>query len=475
MKIKALLVAVLVMFVITTVHAQISVSSTPRTSIRANGKAEKVGNIVLTFNTAPANATDSITMDLGAPASVASATATVSGGSGITAGTMTTSGNIVTLPLTYSSASTGNIVTVSGLRVNMSGSTATSLSATLATSSVGIVAGQNTTKIVNAVGTPTSAGASTDAKAAILDDGSSLTATGQLTVTEGFASAWATSAQEGTTGVTQGHQLKLILAGTLPTGVKLNLTTKTSSTVSGVVTYTPATLSSSAKSSIITFDNTNTALKEKLYILFTPAVTTSGTGKITKPLASASFTATVQDDPTSSTKVPYFVATAVPTGGQIVLNIVTTTTNIMYTFTTWDATLNFDTGLAVANTSSDPFSVNGATATAGTITYNFYPRGGGASYSYATTAGSPGTGLEADGTLAAGGTHTVLVSELVAAASQTGPFTGYIIAVCGFTHGHGEGYVLDGTVIAQTINGLVIPEPGQATRKTPGSGESLGR
>ena len=164
-----------------------------------------------------------------------------------------------------------------------------------------------------------------------------------------------------------------------------------------------------------------------------------------------------------------------PTDGQSILTIVSTVSNILYTFTTWDSSLSFDTGLDIANTSSDPFSVQGATATAGAITYNMYPRGGGASFSYTTTAGSPGQGLEADGTLAAGGSHTILLSELVVAAGQTGPFTGYIIAVCSFTHGHGEGFVLDGTTISQTLNGLIIPNTASTTRKTGGTGESLGR
>jgi hypothetical protein len=479
MKIKAFLAAVIVMFVFTTVQAQISVSSTPVTTIRSDGKVEKTGDVVLTFTAnTPATGTDVITLDYGVAVDITAISTSQVTLTGTSVGTITKSGNIVSVPLTFTNAATGSL-TLRGVRVNVAGSGLTSLSVSISTTTVSIVAGQNITKVVNSISAPTKAGKSTDPKAAILDDGSIVVTVGQLTVEEEFASAWTVSAQEGTTGVTNGYQLKLVLAGTLPTGVTLGLTASTASSpeISGTVTFTPSVLSSAATKSTIKFNtNTNLALAEKLIILFTTNVKTSGTGAITKPLASAVISATVTSDPDdTTTSIPRFTVNNLPSGGQTVLNIVSTVTNILYTFTTWDASLGFDTGIDVANTSSDPFAVNGATASAGAITYNFFPRGGGASFSYTTTAGSPGVGLEADGSLASGGSHTVLVSELVTVAGQTGPFTGYIVAVCGFTHGHGEGFVLDGPVIAQTLNGLIIPSPGQNSRKTGGTGESLGR
>ncbi len=478
MKIKTLLAAVIVMFVFTTVQAQISVSSTPVTTIRSDGKVEKTGDVQLTFTSnTPASGSDVVTLDYGVAVNIAALSTVKTGLAGTTIGTATSSGNLVSIPLTFASATSGTI-TVKGVRVNVAGSGLTDLSVSISTTSVPITAGQNVTKVVNGIAVPTAAGSSTDPKVAILDTGSTVTAAGNLTVTEGFASAWTSSAHEGTTGVTNGYQLKLRIAGTLPTGVTLGLTATSTGTtaVSGTISFTPSVLSSAATKSTIKFSDTNQALKEKFQIVFTVAVKTSGTGAITKPLAQGAITATVESSPDdTTTSIPRFTVTAVPTGGQTIMNIISTETNIMYTFVTYDATLGFDTGLDVANTSSDPFIVNGATGTSGAITYHFYPRGGGASFSYATTAGSPGVGLEADGTLASGGSHTVLLSELITAASQTGPFTGYVIAVCSFTHAHGEGFVLDGPVIAQTLNGLIIPSPGSSSRKTGGTGESLGR
>jgi len=481
MKIKTILAAVIVMFVFTTVQAQISVSSTPVTIIRSDGITEKTGDVVLTFNTAPTNGTDTITLDYGVKVNIAAATATSAGaGSGVTPGTVASSGNLVTIPLTFSSAATPIAVTLKGVRVDVAGTGLTDLSVSLSSTVIPIVAGQNITKVVNSVAAPMSAGSSSNAKAALLDDGTKAVTVGILTVSEGFASAFASSVQEGTTGVTNGYKLKLVLAGALPTGVTLGLTTTTPSgktAVSGTITFTPSVLSSAATKSVLSFSDTNTGLKEAFDINFTTVVKTSGTGAISKPLAAVVISATVTSDPdNTTTSVPRFNVTALPSGGQTILNVISTTTNILYTYTTWDATLAYDTGLHISNTSADPFLVNGATATGGAVTYHFFPRGGGATYSYATVAGSPGTGLEADGTVAAGGSHTVLLSELIAAAGQSGPFTGYIIAVCGFTHGHGEGFVLSGTTIAQTLNGLIIPNPGSVTRKgVVANGEQLSR
>ena len=480
MKIKSLLVAVIVMFVFTTVQAQIGISSTPVTAIRSDGLTEKTGDVLFTFNSnTPGSGGDVLTLDYGVAVDISSVSTVTVTLTGTTVGTITKSGNIVSVPLTFTNAATGSL-TLKGVRVKVSGTTLTDLSVSISTSTVPITAGQNIAKVVNAISAPFSAGSATNPKSAILDDGSIAVAAGKLTVTEGFASAWASSAQEGTTGVTGGYQLKMVLAGTIPKGVTITLTSATPSgktAVSGTVSFTPSVLSSAATKSTIKMSDTNIAQKESFDIVFTTTVKTSGTGKITKPLAAVSISATVTSDPDSTTtKIPRFDTAALPTGGQTILNIISTVTNVLYTFTTWDASLGFDTGLDVANTSSDPFLVDGAVATAGAITYHFYPRGGGATFSYATVAGSPGVGLEADGTLAAGGSHTVLLSELVAAAGQSGPFTGYVIAVCSFTHGHGEGFVLDGPVIAQTLNGLVIPNTASTSRKTASAaGEQLSR
>ena len=127
----------------------------------------------------------------------------------------------------------------------------------------------------------------------------------------------------------------------------------------------------------------------------------------------------------------------------------------------------FDTGIALANTTADPFgavSTGGAIAASGTITLTFYPRsatgGAGTSFSLTTSAtAKPGIGLSDNGSLAAGATWTALLSELMTAAGQTGSFTGYIFITTNFTNAHGAPFVSDFRNFTSSIPMLVLPPP----------------
>jgi len=90
--------------------------------------------------------------------------------------------------------------------------------------------------------------------------------------------------------------------------------------------------------------------------------------------------------------------------------------------------------------------------------------------------GSAGVTWTTTESVAAGATYQKLMSEIAGAAGLTS-FTGYMIAVCNFTHGHGEGFVLDAGKIAQTLNALVIKNPAVSDRDSgiSSGGESLGR
>jgi hypothetical protein len=79
----------------------------------------------------------------------------------------------------------------------------------------------------------------------------------------------------------------------------------------------------------------------------------------------------------------------------------------------------------------------------GKITFYFYPQTG-SSFSLDTSANpSVGMGLDSSGVLKAGGTYTVLLSDLLAAAGASSDFTGYIIADMPFTNGHGQYFISD--------------------------------
>jgi len=124
----------------------------------------------------------------------------------------------------------------------------------------------------------------------------------------------------------------------------------------------------------------------------------------------------------------------------------------------------FDTGLAVANTTLDPFEdgdlngvpdntynnvIDGAIAQSGKIVFYLYPTVGNPfMVSTATLAGNPIPGhntkkvLDAAGNLPAGKTYSILLSQLVAAGGYAeDTFEGYILAVCDFTNAHGQYFV----------------------------------
>src|SRR5439155_22599522 len=160
------------------------------------------------------------------------------------------------------------------------------------------------------------------------------------------------------------------------------------------------------------------------------AVTTPGTITATATLVPIG-DGVINDDP-NRLGLPrqdqgYPTFTEADLGPVTVVNIVAANTTMLMPYAL--VLPPFDTGIAVANTTADPFGAagGGATASSGTITLNFFPTAsaGGAGTSFSLTTSStvrPGSGLAADGKLAAGATWTVLLSQAMSAAGQTGNF-----------------------------------------------------
>ena len=137
----------------------------------------------------------------------------------------------------------------------------------------------------------------------------------------------------------------------------------------------------------------------------------------------------------------------------------------------------FDTGLAIANTSADPFGSGGggASASAGSIRLDFFPTaatgGAGTAFSLTTSATvRPGAGLSSDGTLAAGATWTVLFSQLLPAAGSTAPFIGYVFIQANFLNAHGTATISDFRTYSLTSNVLVLQPPATSPRSSPAGG-----
>jgi hypothetical protein len=137
-------------------------------------------------------------------------------------------------------------------------------------------------------------------------------------------------------------------------------------------------------------------------------------------------------------------------------------TNILFPFVTNQA--GFDTGIAISNTSMDPF---GTTTQAGTCKINYYGEttGGGAAPA-AQTSGRVDPGKQLLFVLSSGGNLGM---------AATPGFQGYIIAQCAFQYGHGFSYISDvgSSRIAEAYLGLIL-DAGISSR-TNYSTETLGQ
>jgi len=394
-----------------------------------------------------------------------------------------------------------------GIRVDMNGASAPvtetpSLSSAannylLTTGSANVISatgpGIGSVTVGARTGSPSSTSQGT---AAILTNRSVAKGTASFVIAAGFAGAWRTATQNLTnsTGVvsTVNSSRILLTFQNVPSGVTITLSANpTVSTSSGKASAAflatagpPATTTGTAQ---IT-NATNTATIEILSgsltttpqleiditgisLSSTAAVTTPGSISVTASMAP--FCTTTLDTaslPIESNGYPCFTEAEV--GPVTVINILPTQTTLLMPYALTLAP--YDTGVAIANTTADPFGATGggAIAGAGTISANFFPTTstGGAGTPFSLTTSStvrPGGGLSSDGTLAAGATWTVLLSQLLTAAGQTGNFTGYVFFTTNFLDAHGTATISDFRTYSLTANVLVLPPPATASRSTP--------
>jgi hypothetical protein len=153
-----------------------------------------------------------------------------------------------------------------------------------------------------------------------------------------------------------------------------------------------------------------------------------------------SFTAASGSAASNSLTVPRFIADSAAARNIFTINICRTV--LLYPFVTNQA--GFDTGLAVANTSTDPF---GTGPQAGSCQLNWYS---------GTNSPAP-TSL---GPIASGTVSTALASITVP------NFQGYMIAVCNFQYAHGFAFISDvgARNLAMGYLAVVLPDPGTGAR-----------
>jgi len=198
---------------------------------------------------------------------------------------------------------------------------------------------------------------------------------------------------------------------------------------------------------INTNPNTIDALKFGVYSTYSSNVAQNsppaGTATVNlsfAPTPTAAFTAAAAAAASGTLSIPRFVADT--SAARNILNINICRTILLYPYVT--NIQGFDTGLAIANTSTDPF---GTGAQAGGCNLNWYQ-------------GANNPAVTPTGTIASGTVYTNL-------ASLAAPgFNGYMIAVCNFQYAHGFAFISDlgARNLAMGYLALVIPDPGTGSR-----------
>jgi hypothetical protein len=214
----------------------------------------------------------------------------------------------------------------------------------------------------------------------------------------------------------------------------------------------------------------------------TAAVTTPGTISVTATLAPIGV-ATNNDDslhlglPNTTNGYPTFIQLDV--GPVTVVNIVAASTTLLIPLV--EKVGPFDTGISIANTNTDPFGAGGggATPTAGTLRFDFFPStatgAGTACFLQTSATARPGVGIASDGTIPSGATYLALLSQLLPLSNcAAGDMFGYIFVTANFLNAHGQATISDFRTYSLATNVLVMPPPSTSPRTQPaGSAERL--
>jgi len=136
----------------------------------------------------------------------------------------------------------------------------------------------------------------------------------------------------------------------------------------------------------------------------------------------------------STLPIPRFIDNPITTTAFRVDQCVT---NLLFPFVTNQA--GFDTGIAISNTSRDPFANQNTRLQAGTCTLNYYggTTGGGAAPAAQTSNANVEAGAQLLFVLSSGGNLGI---------AATPGFQGYIIAQCRFQYAHGFAFITDGPI-----------------------------
>jgi hypothetical protein len=432
----------------------------------------------------------------------------------VTVTNTTTTGGQVVISLPIENVS-GNF-TLTGVLLSLSGVTAP-LNVNVSASpgnGVLITAGQNVATVITNIlpGIKDPKLTTATVAGSVLSSGVVITAGFSVDIAENYQDMFRDAAQFNGGNSTQDTELLLTFAN-IPTGVTLGGCTVVDIDPLGsgpaTMTASSATLTSTANTETLDFTSTVDPIDIDTVRFACTTFTIGNSATVPFAAGSLPITMTATLAPTgaalSSTgtvlttgttgQIPRYTANQQPATPLIVINIVPAQTNLLipYAVTT---TGGYDTGIAIANTTTDPFggkALGSAIATSGTVALSFYPQTGTAcTLTTATGSTTPasftmspisglGVGLDASGNLKSGGTWVVLLSQLLGAApaaagcpAATG-FTGYIFVVANSTDVHGAAFISNFSSFTSATNVLVLPPPATTGRSAPAGGvETLG-
>jgi hypothetical protein len=249
-------------------------------------------------------------------------------------------------------------------------------------------------------------------------------------------------------------------AGTLPLTFTLitsltNTTPVTAGSNPPIAGYAALTSANGAATAVYDVTSTdNTVLGESAiaigYITANPGFATATVPAVT---------VTVTPAPTGSINptlvIPNFTTSSNPALTLAAFNVCQT--SLLFPFVT--SQLGFDTGIAISNTTTDPF---GTTPTPGSCTLNFYGSG----------APTPNTNVAIPGGTVASGSSAAF--QLGGSGVAAG-FQGYMIAQCNFLLAHGYAFIQDGTGNNAIVQGYVANVFGTGQRGITTAEEVLGQ
>jgi hypothetical protein len=279
--------------------------------------------------------------------------------------------------------------------------------------------------------------------------------------------------------VPNGTQIRVTVNG-LPTGITATVTTKSTSslTFSTSSTSLRAATSSAPTQNQTTFSITGDSpsstenLQVNLSFAGTPTGVVPGTITVTATLApigtGVDSTISPAAPDATSLAVGFPVFTDVEVGPVTIGSITAANTTLLVPYVVTVG--NYDTGIEIANTTSDPFggAANfGATAANGTVTFYLYSdnntRNGSATPITLTSSSTKifGQGFDSTGALDAGSVWTgSLASDILPAAGVTpgtGGFFGYMIIQTNFLDAHGISLTYNGAGTSYGAPLLVLP------------------